>query len=130
MSSNIGSSIGTVAALFGLIATAAMAQSIDGTATYRGRMALPPSAVFEAMLEDVSRADAPAEIVAQIRVASPGNPPIEFSLPYDPAKILAGHRYLVRARLLLNDKLLFTSDSATPVITGGRPTTSGASTDT
>jgi uncharacterized lipoprotein YbaY len=34
-----------------------MAQSIQGTATYRERMAMPPAAVFEAALEDVSRAD-------------------------------------------------------------------------
>jgi len=79
--------------LLALIAGTAMAQSIDGTATYRERMALPPSAVFEATLEDVSRADAPAEMIAETRVASPGNPPIKFSLPYDPAKIRAGHRF-------------------------------------
>ena len=51
--------------LLALIAGTAMAQSIDGTATYRERVALPPSAVFEATLEDVSRADAPSEMIAQ-----------------------------------------------------------------
>ena len=30
---------------------------VQGTATYRERMALPPDAVFEATLEDVSKAD-------------------------------------------------------------------------
>jgi uncharacterized lipoprotein YbaY len=45
-----------------LLAHTAMAQSIQGTATYRERMALPPSAAFEATVEDVSRADAPADI--------------------------------------------------------------------
>jgi putative lipoprotein len=99
-----------------------MAQSIRGTATYRERMALPPAAVFEAALEDVSRADAPAETIARTRVASPGNPPISFTLAYDPGKILPDHRYVVRARILLDDKLLFTSDTAAPVITRGSPT--------
>lgn len=33
-----------------------MAQSIHGTATCRERLLLPPSAAFEATLEDVSRA--------------------------------------------------------------------------
>jgi uncharacterized lipoprotein YbaY len=93
------------------------AQSIQGTAMYRERMALPPAAVFEAALEDVSRADAPAETIARTRVASPGNPPIAFTIAYDPARILADHRYVVRARILLDDKLLFTTDTATPVIT-------------
>jgi uncharacterized lipoprotein YbaY len=75
------------------------------------------AAVFEAALEDVSRADAPAETIARTRVASPGNPPIAFTIAYDPARILADHRYVVRARILLDDKLLFTTDTATPVIT-------------
>jgi uncharacterized lipoprotein YbaY len=85
-------------------------------------MALPPAAVFEAALEDVSRADAPAETIARTRVASPGNSPISFTLAYDPGKILPDHRYVVRARILLDDKLLFTSDTAAPVITRGSPT--------
>jgi uncharacterized lipoprotein YbaY/heat shock protein HslJ len=105
-----------------LIATQAMAQTILGTASYRERMALPPGAVLEATLEDVSRADAKAETIAQTRVTSPGNPPIAFTIAYDPAKIVADHRYVVRAKILVNDKLLFSTDTAAPVITGGRPT--------
>ena len=37
---------------FGLIADQAMAQSTQGTATYRERMAVPAGAVFEATIED------------------------------------------------------------------------------
>ncbi len=70
----------TLAMCVALIANTAMAQSIQGTATYRERMALPPAAVFEAALEDVSRADAPAETVARTRIPSPGNPPIAFTI--------------------------------------------------
>ena len=104
------------------LAGTAMAQSIEGSATYRERMALPPGAVLEAVLEDVSRADAPAEAIAQARVQSPGNPPIAFTIAYDPAKIQAKHRYVVRARFLVDQKLLFTTDTAVPVITDGHPT--------
>lgn len=101
---------------------AALAQSvIEGTATFRERMTLPPTAVFEAVLEDVSRADAPAETIARTRISSPGNPPIAFTIAYDPAKITANRRYVVRARILLDDKPLFTTDAAYPVITGGSP---------
>ena len=77
-----------LAMLVGLIAKEAMAQTVQGTATYRERMAMPAGAVFEAALEDVSRADAKAENIAQTRVTSPGNPPIAFSIAYDPARIL------------------------------------------
>jgi putative lipoprotein len=47
-------------------------------------MALPPGAVLEATLEDVSRADAAAEVIGQARVEEPGNPPIPFEIRYDP----------------------------------------------
>ena len=111
-----------MAVLLGLISNTAMAQSIKGTATCRERIALPPAAVFEAALEDVSLADALARTIARTRVESPGNLPIAFTIAYDPARILPDHRYVVRARILLGDKLLLTTDTATPVITGGSPT--------
>jgi len=61
-------------------------QTITGSATYRERIALPPGTVFEATLEDVSRADAPAEVVGRVRVEKPGQPPFRFSIAYDPAR--------------------------------------------
>ncbi|MGH9203145.1 MAG: YbaY family lipoprotein, partial [Vicinamibacterales bacterium] len=111
-----------LASLVVLSASAATAQSITGTAAYRERMALPPSAVFEAVLEDVSRADAPAETIARTRIDSPGNPPIAFTITYDPARIVANHRYVVRARILVDDEPLFITETAPAVITSGNPT--------
>jgi putative lipoprotein len=108
--------------ILGLIAAPAVAQRIHGTATYRERMALPAGAVFEATIEDVSRADAPAAVIATTRMQPPGNPPIPFILAYDQARIVPNGRYVVRARILVDGNLLFTSDAATPVITGGSPT--------
>jgi putative lipoprotein len=99
-----------------------MAQTITGTATYRERMVLPAGAVFEATLEDVSRADAPSETIARQRLTSPGNPPIAFTISYDPAKISANRQYVVRARILVDDKPLFTTDTTSQVITRGSPT--------
>jgi putative lipoprotein len=110
-------------AILALAASPTLAQTVQGTATYRERMALPAGAVLEAVIEDVSRADAPAAMVARTRVVSPGQPPIAFTIAYDPARILADNRYAVRARILLDDQILFTSDVAVPVVTGGHPTT-------
>jgi putative lipoprotein len=92
--------------------------SVKGTATYRERIAMPADAVFEATLEDVSRADAPAEVISRRRIASPGNPPIAFEITYDPARIVEGRRYAVRARVLVNDQLFFTTDQSYPVTPG------------
>jgi para-nitrobenzyl esterase len=97
----------------------------DG-ATLEGRrptasMALPPDAVFEAQLEGVSRADAPAEVIAKTLLPSPGNPPIRFSIGYDPARIQDGHAYVVRARILVDGKPFFTTTESHLVLTRGNP---------
>jgi uncharacterized lipoprotein YbaY len=98
------------------------AGQMKGTATYRERMALPPNAVFEATLEDVSRADAPAEVIARARIEHPSNPPIPFEITYDPSRINPSHRYAVRARILVDGKLYFTTGKHYQVLTAGQST--------
>jgi putative lipoprotein len=93
---------------------------VKGTATYRERIAMPPDAVFEATLEDVSKADARAEVIGQARIERPGNPPIRFEITYDPSGINPKHRYAVRARILVDGKLFFITDQSYPVLTGGQ----------
>jgi copper homeostasis protein (lipoprotein) len=99
---------------------AAAQASVSGAATYRERIALPPDAVFEASLEDVSRADAPAQVVGRTRIDKPGQPPIRFSIPYDPARIDAARRYSIRARITRGDQLLFITDQDYPVLNPGQ----------
>lgn len=97
--------------------------AVTGTATYRERMALPAGSVFEADLADVSRADAAAEVLGSVRIDAPTAPPIRFRIGYDPHKIDSSHRYAVRARILLQDRLLFTTTTVYPVLTQGAPAT-------
>lgn len=105
--------------IFGASLGIAFADSLTGTATFRERIALPANAVFEARIEDVSRADAPATIVGSVRREPAGNPPYEFSIDYDPSKIIANHRYSVRARITVDRRLLFTTVESYPVLTDG-----------
>ena len=93
---------------------------LSGTATFRERMALPPNAVFEATLEDVSRADTVAEVIGRARLESPGNPPFKFTIDYDPTRIDPRHRYAVRARITVDGQLMFTSDTHHGVLTQGQ----------
>ena len=95
--------------------------SLTGTATYRERIALPAGAVFEATLEDVTRADAPAEVLGRTRIDAPGNPPFKFTIPYDPARIDPAHRYTVRAKVTVDERLMFTTDTHYPVLSGRSP---------
>ena len=107
--------------LFGSIffARALCAQTVTGTAAYRERIALPANAVFEADLEDVSRADAPTTILGQTRLEKPGQPPFRFSIQYDPTKIVAGRSYSVRARVTAGGEVIFSTDRGYPVLTQG-----------
>jgi putative lipoprotein len=93
---------------------------ITGSVTYRVRMALPPNAAIDVRLEDVSRADAPAAVVAENIFAAEGKQiPIPFQLPYSANDIQASHRYQVRAQITVEDKLLFVTTTAYPVLTNG-----------
>ena len=98
-----------------LAARPAATASVTGTATYRERMALPPGAVFEAVIEDISKADAPAVILGRSEVTSI-QVPVSFTVPYDPAKLDPRARYSVRARILVEGRLWFTSDTVHPVL--------------
>jgi len=93
--------------------------SVKGTALYRERMTLPPDAVFEATLEDVSKADAPAEVIGRVRLDEPGNPPIHFEIRYDASRIDPNHRYAVQGRIMVGGKLFFTTDQLYQVLTAG-----------
>lgn len=112
--------VGIVLALAGFAwMNAAQAAELSGTAFYRERIALPPSAVFVATLEDVSRADAPAEVLGRVEVAPAGQVPIAFAIPYDPARIDPRFTYAVRATIRVDGRLRFTTTTVHPVLTRG-----------
>lgn len=90
-------------------------------ASFRERLALAPGVRLEASLLDVSRADAAAVVIGKTTLDNVGNPPYRFHIDYDPAKIVANHRYAVRVVLTKDNRLLFTTDQVYPVITGGSP---------
>lgn len=93
--------------------------SITGSATYRERITLPADAVFEATVEDTSRADAPAEVVGRVSFMPAGQVPIRFEIPYRESAIQPDHRYSVRARITEGGRLLYTSTQIHPVLTRG-----------
>lgn len=94
--------------------------AVRGTATYQERLILPRTAVFEATLEDVSRGSAQSELIARVRNEQPGSVPIPFVISYDASRILQNHSYVVRARILVNGGLWFSTDANYPVLTAGR----------
>lgn len=112
------------ALMVALVSGMAMAQensgfgTVSGTVGYMPRIALLPGAEVWVELADVSRADAPAKVIAaQLIIANGRQVPFEFALNYENASIDPRGRYTVSARILVDGTLRWTSDTAYPVIT-------------
>ena len=109
--------------LLGAVAATGWAQGVvTGTATYRERIALPPDAVLEVALEELSGDGAAVRVLGTARVEPAGQVPIAFEIPYDPAKTDPGRIYSVHARISAGGELLFATDRLNSVITRGRGT--------
>lgn len=100
---------------------AAEGVTINGSAFYLERIALPENAVFEATLEDVSLMDVPAIILGSTVIKS-FTIPVSFSIHYNSDAIKPGHRYNVRGKITVDGRLIFITDTAHPVLTGREQT--------
>ncbi len=98
------------------------ANSVTGTVSYLLRIALPPEAVIQVQLQDVTLADAPASVLAEEKIVlGERQVPVSFSLRFDRDKIETNHTYSVSARILVDGVLRFTNDTSYPVLTRGNP---------
>jgi putative lipoprotein len=94
---------------------------VTGTVTYRERIALPPDAVVEVQLLDVSLMDVAATLIAEQTITPQHQVPIAFELPYDPADIDERLSYAVRATIRIGEKAMFITNRSYPVLTRGTP---------
>lgn len=102
--------------------TPAASAVLNGTVTVGTPMGLPPGSVVTVRIEDVSRADAPAAVVAEHAIRAAASFPVVFALAYTPQTIDVRHRYSVRATVRdAAGALLWTTTTATPVFTQGAP---------
>ncbi|QQE64464.1 hypothetical protein GFS31_11450 [Leptolyngbya sp. BL0902] len=84
--------------------------TVSGTVAYLPRIALPPNAVVEVQLVDVSRAGAPAIVLASQSTITGGRQvPIPFELVYNPDGIDPRMTYAVQARITVDGELQFIS---------------------
>ncbi|MFH7241442.1 MAG: YbaY family lipoprotein [Spirulina sp.] len=96
--------------------------TVTGTVTHRVRMALAPNTVVEVQLLDVSRADAPAIVLASQSIVTGGRQvPIPFELVYNPDQIDPRMTYAVQARISVDGNLQFINTRRFPVISQGNP---------
>lgn len=101
--------------VMGMLATPDFAlaaqRTLKGEVTYRERIALPPDAVLVVQLADVSRADAPAAVVAEQKISPAGQVPIRFRLKFDRAAIRPNATYALQARISVGGSLWFVTDT-------------------
>lgn len=93
-------------------------RALRGTVSYRERMALPPGAVVEVKLLDISLADAPARTIAETRVSG-RRIPAPWTLRFDSRQIDPRHSYALQARILDRGQLLFITTERHSVFAGG-----------
>lgn len=96
--------------------------TVEVTTLYRERIMLPPGHTLTVRVEDVSRADAPAEVLAERRMPLDGGPPYTVSLSVPNARIDPRHTYAARAEIRdPAGALRFTTDTRHAVLTQGAP---------
>ena len=95
---------------------------VMGTVVYDQKIALPPDAVLNIQLQDVSLADAPAMVLSEQVISDFGQVPIPFKLAYNAAEIDTRNTYAVQARIEDGSgDMLFINTSAYNVITHDNP---------
>jgi uncharacterized lipoprotein YbaY len=110
-----------------IVVSPVQAGSPDGSGAIRGTVttprppaALDGGAVLQVELRESMLADAPAVAVNEIPVGGLAFP-ITFDLAYDPGLIAADRSYVVAARILSGNRLLYTTPAPVPVLTAGAP---------
>lgn len=95
---------------------------VTGTVTYRERIALPPDAIVEVWMIDVSPGMLVLALIAETAVPTQGRQaPIRFELRYDRSRVLPDHSYAVKAAIRSQGRMLFASDDGQPVVFRGSP---------
>ena len=91
------------------IETSDIKQTLVGEAYYRERKLLPPGTELHLTLEDVSKMDVSSTVIATATQPLTGAPPYEFTLGYFEADVDLRMQYSLRATIMLDGELLFTS---------------------
>jgi putative lipoprotein len=104
--------------------------SVTGTANILQRIALPNNAVVTIQLADVSRADAPAQVIAQQRITTNGaQAPFAFNLQYDKGRIATNGIYIVQGNITVGGQIRYSTTRQYRVLTGGNPSTASVTLD-
>lgn len=95
---------------------------VNVTASYRERIMLPPGHVLTVKVEDVSLADAPAQVLAEASEPLTGTPPYRVTLGFPTSQVDPRHTYAARAEIRdAAGTLVFVTDTRHAILTNGAP---------
>ncbi|GIU22782.1 lipoprotein [Shewanella colwelliana] len=87
---------------------------IQGEVWFKERIALPAEAILSVQLQDVSKMDVPAVVIAELERSDVTTPaPFQFVIPSD--QFEPGHRYAIGAKITLGDELMFINTQSYPI---------------
>lgn len=97
--------------------------TLNGTVTYRQRIALPPDAKLKITLTDMNQGTEAAPVIAETEIDTAGRQvPISFALDYDPKRIASKGRYAVSARITdASGQTLWITDPSAELTAPGTP---------
>jgi putative lipoprotein len=95
---------------------------VTGTIESKGEHQFDKETVAEVALQDVSRADAAAVVLAKQTIKDLKKFPIPFEIEYDPGKIDAKADCAIGVRITTKGKLDFINDTHIRAVTSGGPT--------
>ena len=91
---------------------------LQGTVSYRERIALPPHAILQVRLLRLSAANASSDVIGAARLRTRNRMPIPYRLPFDDNRLRRGNTYALEARILVDGKVWFNTASPKPVANG------------
>ncbi|MCA3133428.1 MAG: YbaY family lipoprotein [Betaproteobacteria bacterium] len=92
---------------------------LSGTVVWRAAAPLAGDAVLKVWLQDLSSTVAPVDYLAETELRAPLVPPMPFTLRYDPARVVPGHRLVLLVKIIQGDRIRYTNATRFPVITAG-----------
>jgi putative lipoprotein len=93
-----------------------------GKTPFNDRVALPGMATVHLELMDVSGKDLRTATLGEETIwLAGGKLPIDFRIAYDPSRIDSTHAYMIRARIMEGEKVLFLNTTPYYVLTKGAP---------
>lgn len=95
--------------------------TLAGEIAFAGDSAIPPGAVIEAELRDVSLQDVASVLIASQTIEGAERFPVPFAIRYDPAEIDERRDYSVQVSIRVGGELVYFNDTAFGALTRGYP---------